>query len=187
MVRTIFLQIGSTALTAAFCVIVGGCVADSAPEMLEVASPVEEESGGPETEGESSDELQTISSEKNEGIPFETIPENVVKTAEDLKASLDAGETPFILDIRPMGWSALGFIEGSKNIPAGRQLDIRIDEIPTDQTIVIVTKGTDRLAEVRQTLIDAGYDEEKILVVKNGMDDWEASGYPMGTRRNMGC
>lgn len=130
-----------------------------------------------------------VSSEKNRDAKFEDIPADALITAEELHGMLEAAgdDAPFVLDVRAAGVARDAFIDGSKNIPAGRQLDVRLGEIPTDRTIAIISRSTDRTAEVRQTLIDAGFAPEQLLVVEDGMEAWVDAGYPTEHRASMGC
>lgn len=144
----------------------------------------------PPASQESSMEVQqpaNVSSERNRDLSFDDIPREAVISARQLHDLLATDKAPFVLDIRAAGLARDAFIEGSKNIPAGRQLDMRLDEIPRSATIALVADGTDRLAEARQTLIDAGYDPANLLVVENAMDDWVAAGYPTQSKPQMGC
>ncbi|MCI9129507.1 MAG: rhodanese-like domain-containing protein [Eggerthellaceae bacterium] len=127
------------------------------------------------------------SSEANKDVPFSQIPEGSLITAQELHEMLDAQDAPFVLDIRSAGKFTNGFIPGSKNIPAGRQIDLRLDEIPKGQTIVLVSSGESRLGEAWQTLVDAGFAKEDILVVSDGIEAWSASGYPLDSRESLGC
>ena len=93
-----------------------------------------------------------------------------------------------LLDIRSHRDYSKRLINGSRNIPAGRQIDIRIDEIPTDKPVfLIAAKNTDRLAETRQTLIDDGRDPELLRVVDGGVNAWAQAGYPTLQNQFLGC
>lgn len=128
-----------------------------------------------------------VSSEKNRDAKFEDIPADAVIAAEALHAMLERDDAPFVLDVRSAGLNHDASIEGAKNIPAGRQIDMRLNEIPRGEMVVIISSKTNRLAEVRQTLIDAGYDPAEIYVVGDGMEAWIAAGYPTGHIDSKGC
>lgn len=144
-------------------------------------------SSSAEAASASSLSARSVSSEANKDVTFQDIPQDAVITAAELHSSLAQGDDAFILDIRSSGQHVNGFIPGSKNIPAGRQLDLRLDEIPSDRPIVLVAAWQERLGEARQTLIDAGFDPASIKVVSDGMVGWQNEGYPMDSEESLGC
>lgn len=131
----------------------------------------------------------TSTVEQNKALKFEDIPEDALITVEDLRDLLAQDEEPFlVVDIRSHRDYQKTLIEGTRNIPAGRQIEIRIDEFPTDKTVVLIAyKNSDRLAETRQTLIDHGIDPENIKVVEGGVNAWKAAGYPVLKNQFLGC
>lgn len=127
------------------------------------------------------------SSEQNKDLSFESIPVEQIMSIENLHDALDADNGSYVLDVRSRSNHEDEHIDGSHNIPAGRQIDIRMNEIPRDKIVIIISKGTDRLAEVRQTLVDAGYDPSSLFVVPNAMEDWIAAGYPTVEGKGYHC
>lgn len=112
-------------------------------------------------------------------VPATTLPE---------KASTTKFADFMLLDIRSHRDYSKRLINGSRNIPAGRQLEIRIDEVPDDKLVVLISnKNTDRLAETRQTLIDAGRDPDLLKVVDGGVSAWVEEGYPTLENQFLGC
>lgn len=152
----------------------------SAPETPDVPA-------APSTPAPNQNQTPEVSSEANKDIPFSAIPQDAVISAVQLHDELEGSDAPFVVDIRSAGTYTNGFIKGSHNIPAGRQFDLRLDEIPHDRSLVLISSGQSRLAEARQTLIDAGYDESRIRVVGDGFEAWQQEGYPTDSRASLGC
>lgn len=181
-------------ITAAALLLLAGCqenapdtqqpaVPDSAPIEATVPDEPPIDTANESNEGAAS----AADSKKNSDLDFSSIPQQYVVTVQQLKTMLDSGETPFVLDVRSIGEYTEYYIFGSRNIPAGRQIDMRFDEIPSDRTVVIVSENEERVAEVRQTLIDVGYDPEKLLAVEGGMTAWRDEGYPFEHTEDLGC
>ena len=96
-----------------------------------------------------------------EGSDYENI------TARDLKAMLDAGDRPFLLDVREPWEFDLARIDGSKLIPMS-ELGERFTELdPGAETVVICHHGN-RSAYVTRALQGAGF--EKVLNLEGGLD-----------------
>jgi rhodanese-related sulfurtransferase len=88
-------------------------------------------------------------------------------TASDLKARLDAGDGPVLLDVREPWEFELARIEGSKLIPMS-ELGERFTELdPGAETVVICHHGN-RSSYVTQALQRAGF--EKVLNLEGGLD-----------------
>ena len=88
-------------------------------------------------------------------------------TASGLKARLDAGDSPVLLDVREPWESDLARIDGSKLIPMS-ELGERFTELdPSAETVVICHHGN-RSAYVTQALKGAGF--EKVLNLEGGLD-----------------
>jgi rhodanese-related sulfurtransferase len=96
-----------------------------------------------------------------EGSDYENI------TARDLKARLDAGDRPFLLDVREPWEFDLARIDGSRLIPMS-ELGERFTELdPGAETVVICHHGN-RSSYVAQALQRAGF--EKVLNLEGGLD-----------------
>ena len=88
-------------------------------------------------------------------------------TARDLKARLDAGDGPVLLDVREPWEFELARIDGSKLIPMS-ELGERVTELdPGAETVVICHHGN-RSSYVAQALQSAGF--EKVLNLEGGLD-----------------
>ena len=106
---------------------------------------------------------------------------------EELREEIETGDKFQLVDIRSVRAYAAGHIDGSRCIPAGQQIELRLGEIATDTRVVLISSGDDRLAETRQTLIDLGTDESRLFVVEGGIEAWEEAGLPLSTREAMSC
>jgi rhodanese-related sulfurtransferase len=92
-------------------------------------------------------------------------------TPGELKARLDAGERPELLDVREPWEFGLARIESSRHIPMG-ELSERVTELdPAAETIVICHHGN-RSAYVARALGQAGF--AKVLNLEGGLDAYAA-------------
>ncbi len=135
---------------------------------------------------------QVSVAQTNSVYHYEDIPADALISVDDLKKMVDNGDIDNdkleILDIRSHRDYSNLLIEGSRNIPAGRQIEIRIDEIPQDRTIVLIAlKNSDRLAETYYTLLDYGYDPALLRVCDGGVRAWADAGYPTLEDQFLGC
>jgi adenylyltransferase/sulfurtransferase len=88
-------------------------------------------------------------------------------TASKLRARLDAGDRPVLLDVREPWEFELARIEGSKLIPM-LELEERFTELdPGAETVVICHHGN-RSSYVTQALQRAGF--EKVINLEGGLD-----------------
>ena len=102
----------------------------------------------------------------------------------ELATRLESGERPFLLDIRPEQSFRADAIEGSHNVPvyealrSGNEDALRahLDEVPTDQEVVVVCKMGMVAKRATSLLDDEGYDAATLL---GGMSGW--SGYQTGS------
>jgi rhodanese-related sulfurtransferase len=82
----------------------------------------------------------------------------------------------FILDVRePDEWVQF-HIPGATLIPLG-DLPNRLNEIPTDQTIVVVCRSGHRSASGRDILIKAGFSQ--VTSMAGGVTAWQVAGLPI--------
>lgn len=130
--------------------------------------------------------------ESNKVKRFSDIPADALIGIEDLHDLIEDGAledgTIKVVDIRSHRDYQKVQIAGSRNIPAGRQIEIRIDEIPTDRTVVLIAyKNSDRLAETWFTLVDHGYDPDLLKVADGGVHAWANAGYPTLKNQFLGC
>jgi len=90
-------------------------------------------------------------------------------TPVDLKKKLDAGETPFILDVREPNEYQINRIAGSTLIPLG-ELPRRYQELPRDREIVTQCKMGGRSAKAQDFLKSVGFTNVKNL--RGGILEW---------------
>ena len=90
-------------------------------------------------------------------------------TPVELKKKLDAGETPFILDVREPNEYQINRIAGSTLIPLG-ELPRRYQELPRDREIVAQCKMGGRSAKAMDFLKSVGFTNVKNL--RGGILEW---------------
>jgi adenylyltransferase/sulfurtransferase len=90
-------------------------------------------------------------------------------TPVELKKKLDAGETPFVLDVREPNEYQINRIGGSTLIPLG-ELPRRYQELPKDREIVAQCKMGGRSAKAMDFLKSVGFTNVKNL--KGGILEW---------------
>ena len=154
-------------------------------------SEQQEQSGVQEIAAKSSDQnagegITTTGAEGNKDLAFDDIPTEAVISIDELETLLES-ESVQVIDVRSRSDYEYAFIEGSKNIPAGRQIEIRMGEIPQGETIALISLSDERLAETRQTLIDAGYDPDLVKVVEGGIEEWSALGHHVASKSSRKC
>jgi rhodanese-related sulfurtransferase len=115
--------------------------------------------------------LSACSSTSQKDAAAVELPKEIsVSQAYDLR---EAGA--FILDVRePDEWQQ-GHIPDATLIPLG-ELQSRVDELPSDQEIVVVCRSGNRSASGRDILTKAGFDQ--VTSMDGGMNEWSAAGYP---------
>jgi rhodanese-related sulfurtransferase len=92
-------------------------------------------------------------------------------TVEQLKARLDAGEKPVLIDVREDEEVAQGMIEGAIHIPMG-QIPDRLDEIPRDKEVIFICRSGNRSGRVCEFLSAQGYD--RTVNMLGGMLAWDS-------------
>ncbi len=107
-------------------------------------------------------------------------------SVQDLKARLDAGEAPLILDVRdPHEWEIVA-LDGTLRIPkgdilaaknallAGRKLreETVLEQIPNDQELIVFCRSGKRSADVINYLTEIGYDRSRLLNLTGGILAW---------------
>lgn len=90
-------------------------------------------------------------------------------SAETLKAELDSGQPPVLLDVRTPGEVEQAHLPGSLFIPLGA-LRGRLDEVPRDRPVVCFCKVSLRGYEAARILQAAGYDDVRVL--DGGLATW---------------
>jgi molybdopterin/thiamine biosynthesis adenylyltransferase/rhodanese-related sulfurtransferase/molybdopterin converting factor small subunit len=90
-------------------------------------------------------------------------------SVQELKARLDAGEKPFILDVRNPNEYDIVRLQGSKLIPLG-DLPARVSELDSSQEIIVHCKMGGRSAQAVDFLKQAGF--KKIKNLTGGIIAW---------------
>jgi rhodanese-related sulfurtransferase len=97
--------------------------------------------------------------------------------AAQLNDLLKSDEEFVLIDVRsPMEYQYEGHISGSRLLPL-QALSGRLNELPTDKTIVCVCRSGSRSYYACEQLAAAGF--ENIINVSNGMIGWKMAGYPI--------
>lgn len=115
--------------------------------------------------------------------PGATTEEAAVSVSLPAEISVDEAaqlreEGAFILDVRePQEWEA-GHISGANLIPLGEIPD-RLDEIPQDQTVVVVCRSGNRSGQATQFLRQSGYGLATSMA--GGMSQWAAANLDIET------
>ena len=149
-------------------------------------------SGASSKDAPADSSADNTSTKSNKARKFKEIPEDALISVDDLYELFDAGKLKSrevcVIDIRSHRDFQNQLIEGSRNIPAGRQIEIRMSEIPQDKEVILVAlKNSNRLAETWFTLIANGYDEELVKVLDGGVKAWADAGYPTLEDQFLGC
>jgi adenylyltransferase/sulfurtransferase len=100
-------------------------------------------------------------------------------TASELSASLRAGHTPWLLDVREAWEYATARIEGATLIPLG-DLASRVDEVPREADVVVYCHHGMRSARAVSTLRRAGW--ERVRNLSGGIDRWSIEADPKTPR-----
>ena len=87
----------------------------------------------------------------------------------ELKQKMDAGEQPFVLDVREPNEYQINRIAGSTLIPLG-ELPRRYQELPRDREIVTQCKMGGRSAKAQDFLKSVGFTNVKNL--RGGILEW---------------
>lgn len=90
-------------------------------------------------------------------------------SVEQLKARLDAGDKPYMIDVREHEEVAHGMIEGAIHIPLG-QIPQRLDEIPRDEEVIFICRSGYRSDQACQYLNHFGFKGATNMV--GGMLAW---------------
>lgn len=96
-------------------------------------------------------------------------------TAKSLKAQLDSGEQPFILDVREDEEYRAGHIVGAKHIPL-HNLQQALKQLPQDTQIICVCFSGSRSGMAVTQLTRAGLNA---INLQGGMMGWQRAGFPI--------
>lgn len=94
-------------------------------------------------------------------------------TVKDLKARLDAGQAPFVLDVREPYETALGTLPGAVVIPMG-EVPANLNQLPDDPDaeVFVYCRSGGRSASVAAFLVQQGYPNATNL--QGGVTAWQA-------------
>lgn len=92
-------------------------------------------------------------------------------TVDELKARLDAGEKPVMIDVREDEEVAFGMIEGAIHIPMG-QIPDRLADIPDDREVIFICRSGGRSSRVCEYLEAQGFGN--VVNMVGGMLAWDA-------------
>ncbi|MDP3721805.1 MAG: rhodanese-like domain-containing protein [Anaerolineaceae bacterium] len=82
----------------------------------------------------------------------------------------------YLLDVRePIEWNE-AHVDGAVLIPLG-ELSARVDEIPTDQDVLIICRSGNRSAEARNLLRASGLN--RTTSINGGINAWISAGLPV--------
>jgi rhodanese-related sulfurtransferase len=93
----------------------------------------------------------------------------------DLKARIDRGERPFILDVREPEEVALAAFPDATNIPMG-EIPARMSELDPDRETIIVCHHGIRSAQVAIYLARMGF--QRAINLTGGIDAWSVAADP---------
>lgn len=98
-------------------------------------------------------------------------------TPQALKARLDQGERPILIDVREHDEYAQGYIPGAIHIPRGF-LELRIEDVVADRDrpIVLYCAGGVRSALAAKSLQEMGYTHVESMA--QGFNGWKNAGFP---------
>ena len=96
-------------------------------------------------------------------------------SAHELRDQFEAGDRPFLLDVRQPAEYRLGHIHGAKLIPLG-SLGARMNEIPPDCAIVCICATGHRSIPAARMLASSGHVASSL---KDGMIAWKLAGLPV--------
>lgn len=94
-------------------------------------------------------------------------------SAIDLKARLNSGESPTILDVREPWEFATARIEGSKHISMGEVPARAPQELHSEEHIIVVCHHGVRSLKVTHWLRQQGF--KKAQSLRGGIDEWSRS------------
>lgn len=103
--------------------------------------------------------------------------------ADPLAADLNVSEAyalqqagTYFLDVRTLEEYQEAHIDGATLIPLD-ELEMRVDELPRDEPIVVYCRSGNRSSVGRDLLLQAGF--EDVASMNGGIGKWIAEGYPV--------
>lgn len=121
--------------------------------------------------------------------PLPAVPDEAYLDLASVEEAVSQGADDVVLvDVRTFGvYANMGTIPGAKNIPDGRQMEIRLEEFPRDKTIVLLTQDGTGAERAYALLLDQGYDSARIRVARGGVDAWVAAGHDVELSQTPHC
>ena len=99
-------------------------------------------------------------------------------TIQDVKAILDRGQNPVLLDVRAREEYEAGHLAGAVHIPRGLlELDVERALPDKSRPVVVYCAGGVRSALAAQTLREMGYGDVSSML--GGYDEWAGAQYPV--------
>jgi rhodanese-related sulfurtransferase len=93
-----------------------------------------------------------------------------------LRAMLDTGDPPVVLDVRSADEVARGYLEGARHIPLG-ELPARLGELAADAPLVIYCHSGVRSANACRFLAERGY--TNLYHLEGGILAWAHANQPI--------
>ena len=112
--------------------------------------------------------VEALSAEEIAALPY-----NI--TVDQTYAAMQSGEV-FVLDVREQSEYNDGHIPGVTLIPMN-SIPNRLDEIPTDQQVIVTCRSGNRSSQVAAYLVNAGF--KNIHNMEGGIVEWQSAGYPV--------
>ncbi|NOK61356.1 MAG: rhodanese-like domain-containing protein [Chloroflexi bacterium AL-W] len=91
-------------------------------------------------------------------------------------ASIKEQPEVFVLDVREVDEYTAGHIPGVTHIPMN-DVPARLEEIPTDKTVIVTCRSGNRSSQITTFLQDQGY--TNIHNMQGGILAWQEAGYPV--------
>ena len=108
-----------------------------------------------------------------ESVDLAQLPSEVdVATVASIKEQPDV----FVLDVREIDEYTAGHIPGVTLIPMN-DVPSRLQEIPTDKTVILTCRSGNRSAQVTSFLQEQGY--TNVHNMQGGILAWQEAGYPV--------
>ena len=101
-------------------------------------------------------------------------------TVNELRASLEHGQRPLLVDVRSASEFAAGHVPGSVSMPM-EEAESRLEDIPKDAPVVLLCQSGSRAGMVCELI---QHERPNASVLDGGVDAWELAKMPLvSTRR----
>jgi phage shock protein E len=106
-------------------------------------------------------------------VPLESLPQNLdVETVYDLRNNPDV----YLLDVREQEEYDEKHIPDINLLPMST-IQNRLDEVPTDKTVIVTCRSGNRSSQVTEFLRANGFENAHNMT--GGINEWEAAGFPI--------